>query len=82
MYINYNKVICLRREDTLSLSNLRKAFVQGVAYEWGLKEWQKLRTCREVILGTGNNEQKARVKLWDACPAWVECKCLWGNNEK
>lgn len=61
---------------TALLSNLRKASCR----EWHTNgEWQKLGTWWEVILGIGDNEQKASRKLWDACPVRMDCKYLVDN---
>lgn len=59
----------------------QEGFAQEGAYE-DLKEEQKLGTRKKANLGTGNNEQTASRKLWDACPVWVGHKRLEGRNDK
>lgn len=55
--------------------------MKGLAYEWDIKEWEKLGTWSKVILSIENNEQKASRKLWEMCLVWVEYEYSEGNND-
>lgn len=57
--------------------------MQGMAYKWSLRNNRSWEYGGKSFSAVGTmSEQKASRKPWDACPAWVQYKCLEGSNDR